>query len=262
MNKQVLKYTGGKWRIAEWVIKHFPPHKVYVEACFGSGAIFFTKQPSLVEIINDLDGDVVNLFKACRDYPKELATLIKFTPLARDEYYSCCEKRKTEGMCLERARQIMVAFWQRYKMADGKTWQVAQNDSCLGYLKDWEDLPNRILNVTDRLKHAQIENCNCIDLIKRCNDPDTFIYIDPPYVQSLCSKNLYKFEMNDNLQMELLKTIKESKSKILISAYDNELYNRELEGWGTDTISNTNRNGAVRIEKVYYNYKNQTLFDL
>jgi len=260
--QSILKYPGGKWRIAEWVIKHFPPHKVYVEACFGSGAVFFTKEPSTIEIINDLDGDIVNLFKACRDYPKELATLIKLTPLARDEFYCCCDKKNTTDSCLERARRTLVSFWQSYKISKSNTWEVAQNMNCIDYPKDWKKLPEKILAITERLKKAQIENCNCINLIKRCNDEDTLIYIDPPYLQSLCSKNTYNYELTDNQHIELLNVLKESKSKILISAYDNEIYNRELKGWGTDVKSNTNRNGANRIEKLYYNYKNQTLFDL
>lgn len=77
--KAVLKYPGGKWRIAEWVIAHFPAHSVYLEPYFGSGAIFFTKAPAGIETVNDLDGDIVNLFRVCRERGEELARLIELT---------------------------------------------------------------------------------------------------------------------------------------------------------------------------------------
>lgn len=73
----LLKYPGGKWRIADWIISHFPEHKVYCEPFFGSGAIFFNKSPVYTETINDLDCNVVNLFRICRDRPDELARLIE-----------------------------------------------------------------------------------------------------------------------------------------------------------------------------------------
>lgn len=85
----LLKYPGGKWRIADWIISHFPEHKVYCEPFFGSGAVFFNKQPCYIETINDINGDIVNLFKVCRDYPEELAKAINLTPFARDEFISC-----------------------------------------------------------------------------------------------------------------------------------------------------------------------------
>ena len=85
----ILKYPGGKWRIAEWIISYFPEHKVYLEPFFGSGACFFNKQPSYIETINDMNGDIVNLFRVCRDYPEELAEKINLTPFSRDEFIIC-----------------------------------------------------------------------------------------------------------------------------------------------------------------------------
>ena len=82
----LLKYPGSKWRVADWIISHFPEHKVYCEPFFGSGAVFFNKSSVYIETINDIDGDVVNLFRVCRERPEELARLIEMTPFARDEF--------------------------------------------------------------------------------------------------------------------------------------------------------------------------------
>lgn len=117
-----LKWAGSKWRIAEWLVSHFPPHETYLEPFFGGGAAFFTKPPSNVELINDLDQNVVNLFEAIRKHPEELATLMTLTPWAQDEYFKCaqaCRKpfdflNATKEECLERARQFLTASWQMF----------------------------------------------------------------------------------------------------------------------------------------------------
>lgn len=85
---RILHYPGSKWSMADWIISHMPPHKTYLEPFFGSGAVFFNKPPSELETINDLDGDVVNLFRVIRDRPKELAHLVRWTPYSREEYYN------------------------------------------------------------------------------------------------------------------------------------------------------------------------------
>lgn len=83
---KVLKWTGSKWRMANKIISLMPEHKCYIEPYFGSGAVFFKKDKNCNnEIINDLDGNVVNLFKVIRDNPDELAKAINLTPYAREE---------------------------------------------------------------------------------------------------------------------------------------------------------------------------------
>ena len=85
---RILHYPGSKWSLAPWIISHMPPHQTYLEPYFGSGAVFFSKEPSPLETINDLDGDVVNLFRVIRDRPDELARLVYWTPYSRQEYYN------------------------------------------------------------------------------------------------------------------------------------------------------------------------------
>ena len=70
--EQLLKYPGGKWRISDWIVSHFPKHKVYLEPFFGSGAVLFNKPPSAIETVNDIDGDITNFFKVLREQPEKL----------------------------------------------------------------------------------------------------------------------------------------------------------------------------------------------
>lgn len=142
----ILKYPGAKWRISEWIISHFPEHKVYCEPFFGSGAVFFNKSPSYIETINDIDGNIVNLFKVCRDTPKELAQLIEFTPFARDEFKNCYDKSDNP---IEQARRTLVRYHQSFGTSNSSknSWRNVQTYGGPRTATMWNYLPGRIYEV-------------------------------------------------------------------------------------------------------------------
>lgn len=250
---QILKYPGGKQRIAEWIISHFPEHKVYCEPFFGSGAVFFNKSPTYIETINDIDGNIVNLFKVCRDNPEELARLIEFTPFAREKFEDCYEKSDDP---IEQARRTLVRYHQSFGTSNSSknSWKNTQTYGGPRTATMWNYLPGKIAEVCERLKEAQIENIDAIKLIRRYNDENTLIYCDPPYLQSLRKKNIYAHETTDEYHIELLEVLKESKSKIVISGYDNPMYNKLLVDWNTDEIITTAQMRLRRTEKIWLNF--------
>ncbi len=81
-----MKYPGSKWGLVQWIISYFPEHHSYLEPYFGSGAVLFNKPQSHIETVNDLDGDVVNLFDWIRQDPERLAHEIYYTPYSRQVY--------------------------------------------------------------------------------------------------------------------------------------------------------------------------------
>ena len=87
--RPALRYYGGKWNLAPWIISHFPPHKNYVEPCGGAASVLLQKPRSPLETYNDLDGNVVNFFRVLRDKPEELIRQIELTPWSRDEFEIC-----------------------------------------------------------------------------------------------------------------------------------------------------------------------------
>ncbi len=224
----ILKYPGGKWRIADWIINQFPPHKVYCEPFFGSGGVFFNKIPSAIETINDIDGNVVNLFKVCRERPAELAAALAFTPWSREEYINCYDM--AAGDELERARRTVVRFHQSFGTSNSSlsSWRNVQTYGGPKVTGQWKELPEIVFKVCERLKDAQIENIDAFTLLERYNSSETLLYIDPPYLQSIRKRNLYKYELKDERHIELLELLKASKSKVCLSAYDNQLYNDML----------------------------------
>ena len=163
--KSVLKYPGAKWRISEWIISHFPEHKVYCEPFFGSGGVFFNKPQTYIETINDIDGNIVNLFKVCRDNPEELTRLIEFTPFAREEFEDCYEMSDDP---IEQARRTLVRYHQSFGTSNSskKSWRNVQNYGGPRTATMWNYLPGRIVEVCERLKEAQIENIDAIELIR------------------------------------------------------------------------------------------------
>jgi len=262
----ILKYPGAKWNLAKWIISYFPPHTTYLEPFFGSGAVFFNKKPSKVETINDIDGNVVNLFKVVRDRPEELARLIEFTPWARDEYYASYEKTGDE---LEDARRFLVRCWQAFgTRTNCRTgWrndvQGRRGTSCV---KQWRALPKTIQAVTERLKDAHIENLPALQLIKRHAYKSVLIYADPPYPLQARSGKMYAHEMSDQDHIELLDALDNHPGPVIISGYSCELYDNRLSHWTRKTKPALAEKGQIREEVIWINpvasEANKTLFNL
>lgn len=249
----LLKYPGSKWRIADWIISHFPEHKVYCEPFFGSGAIFFSKKPVYIETINDLDGNVVNLFRVCREYPEELAKLLAMTPFARDEFQLCYERSDDP---VEQARRTVVRYHQSFGTSNSRknSWRNVQTYGGPRCATMWNYLPEAVMACVERLKEAQIENIDAVEIVKRYDDKDTLIYCDPPYLPELRRRHIYTCEMNEDKHIELLEALKKSRSMVVISGYDSDLYNRELSDWNVDIKETTAQFGFHRTEKIWANF--------
>jgi DNA adenine methylase len=234
----VLKYPGSKWRLADWIIAHMPLHEIYLEPFFGSGAVFFRKPRARIETINDISGDVVNLFRIVRERPEELARAVALTPWARDEYYQAYEPTEDP---LEQARRFLVRCWQGQgaKTASRSGWKVVESGMCgKAFPREWQAIVQRMGATAKRLAYTQIENRPAAEIIPRYNRSNTLIYADPPYVMgSRTGGRYYEHEMTDEEHREVLCLLKQHSGPVLISGYPSELYERELEGWRMETTS-------------------------
>ena len=209
--KTILRWPGAKWRIADWIISQFPAHEVYVEPFFGSGAVFFRKPPSGTETINDIDGDVVNLFKVVRDDAENLCRAVEITPYSRQEYQL---SHDIAADPVERARRFLVRTWQAF---GGKTSSNAggwahDRTNTVFWPKYWSQLPGRILDTVERLKHVQLECMDALELIPMYNRKGTLLYVDPPYLMSTRTQEHYKHEFYKPEQhVKLLELCKQHK---------------------------------------------------
>jgi len=252
--KTILKYPGAKNRIAPWICEYIPQHDVYVEPFFGSGAVFFNKEPSHIETINDLNHDVYNFFKVLREDGENLEKLIDLTPFSREEYINAYEVENISD--IERARIFAVKCWQGFGCGNlyQNGFRSGQQKNSPDCAKAWNQIPERLLQAAERLKMAQIENLPAIELINRYNTDDVFIYCDPPYLHGTRKGYLYKHEMDDQEHEELLHLLTKHPGKILISGYENDIYNDYLQGWNK-VIKNTRAEGGLsRTEILWMNY--------
>lgn len=260
MSNKVLKYPGGKGNIVGELVKLVPGHKTYLEPFFGAGTLFFTKEPSKIETINDIDGDIVNLFSVIQNNPKELAARVLVTPYSRD-IYNNANKPKRGKSDIDRAIDLLVRCWMGFGSRGasckvGFKTDVAGRESMYA-LWDWYKLPERVIEAAERLRKVQIENRPAVDLVRAYNNKDTFMYLDPPYLfetrRRSCG-NQYTHEMTDKDHEELLNIILQSKANIMISGYDSKLYNNKLRKWRKRTFSSCASMGAPRREVIWMNY--------
>lgn len=253
--KAILKYPGAKWKVADWILGYIPEHKVYCEPFFGSGAVFFKKKPSYIETINDIDENIVNLFEVCREHPEELAAKMRMTPFSRKEFENCYDLTVADKV--ERARRTLVRYHQSFGTTNSskKSWRNVQTYGGPRVATVWNYLPDTILECCERLKNAQIECIDAIKLCERYNSPDTLIYCDPPYLQSLRKKNMYHHEMTEEQHIELLQVLLASKSKVIISGYESELYDSMLRDWYRVQKPTTVQMGLHRTETLWMNFE-------
>lgn len=255
----ILKYPGAKWRIADWIIENIPEHHSYIEPFFGSGAVFFNKPQSNIQTINDLDGEVVNFFEVVRDMPEELATKIYMTPYARKVYENTYEQlNKINTSKIDRALnfciKINMSYGHRFSYKVGWKNDVQGRERAYA-LRSWNKIPDIIMEAAVRLKETQIENGPAIEVIKRFNNPKCLIYCDPPYLLGIRNiSKQYNYEMSNKDHEDLLNTIIKSKSKIIISGYDSDLYNDALKDWRKKTSFNLTQSMRKVKEVLWMNY--------
>ena len=231
--RAVIKYPGSKWSLAKWIISHFPEHHSYLEPFFGSGAVLFNKPRSNIETVNDLDGNVVNMFEWIRNAPERLAREIYYTPYSRQVYEDAFSTVPEDSL------QKAVNFYVRLQMGHGfRTngekvgWKNDVQGRERAYAaKDWCELPEKIMQAAERLRGVQIECRPAVDVIRRFNSPKVLIYADPPYVLGTRHGKQYRYEMDDKDHGGLLDVLLGHKGPVLLSGYDSDLYNDRLRGW-------------------------------
>lgn len=254
--KCVLKYPGAKNRLAPWICEYIPEHKVYLEPYFGSGAVFFNKVPARIETLNDLDENVVNYFQVVREKSDKLAEQLEMTPYSRDEYYRACEFNSKDSD-IEKARKFAVRCWQGFGCSNlyRNGFRSSQQSKSPHTTKEWSGIPERIRLASERLKNAQIENLPATEVIKRYDTSDVFMYVDPPYLHGTRKNYLYKHEMKDDAHVELLELLVSHPGKVLLSGYNNEMYNDMLQGWNRVQKKTQAEAGIPRVETLWMNYE-------
>lgn len=250
-------YFGSKNNLALQLCSELPPHSCWVEAFCGSASLTLRKSPAPIEVINDIDNEIVNLFEQIRTNIDELCDLIELTPYAEQELIN--SRLPITGLSeLERARrflvQSMMAINGIFGSAKGgfsysDSYSRNGNDA---RVNRWEKLPDRLRQVVARLKKVRIENKDAIHILKRyIYRPATLVYLDPPYLGDRA--NGYNIDANDeNFHRDLLNLSNQANCMIFISGYENKLYDGILNienGWTKKTIETNTRDSKGRTHE-------------
>jgi DNA adenine methylase len=252
--KPLLKYPGSKWSLASWITSYFPAHRHYVEPYAGSAACFFSKIPSAHEVLNDLNGSIVNLFRVLRSRPDELAEAIALSPWSEEEY-QLLEKNVVCDDPIEHARRFLVRSWQAH---GGTINQVSgwKHNGLGGNVFPahlWKKVPERLLLAADRLKDAEIRNRPALEIIRYYNSPDTLLYVDPPYVLSTRARKYYSHEMTDQDHADLLEALDQHTGPVVLSGYAHSLYDDRLKHWQRVTMPTNGEHGKHQTEVLWLN---------
>jgi DNA adenine methylase len=263
--KPAFGYYGAKVRIASHIINSLPPHNAWVEAFCGSAALTIAKKPAPIEIINDLDDQIINLFDQLRNNSEKLISAISLTPYARKEYFDA--KKVDDGIePIEKARRFLISTMMTVNGAVGETGagfsfsQSYSRDGREARVNRWYNLPDRLEKVVERLKSVRVENRDARELLEMfINKPATLFYMDPPYLME--RSHQYKHDIDEKFHIELLELSNKAKCMLLISSYDNELYNEFLsqkKGWTKTVIeTNTADTSGRKYERKEVLWKNQ-----
>jgi DNA adenine methylase len=235
MNRPALRYHGGKWKLAPWIIQQFPPHTCYVEPFGGGANVLLRKQPAFIEVYNDLNGLAVNFFRVLRERPDDFMRLIELTPYSRQEF---TEAQEPTDDPLEQARRFFVWSWQGRGRAGVKEpggWRFMSRDTRgRTPVHDWVN-NHHLWEIVQRLRMVQIENADALTVIARYDGPDTLHYIDPPYVQDTrgtrWARAAYACEYSDEQHRELAHLLHEVIGTVVLSGYPSTLYDELYSDW-------------------------------
>ncbi|WP_336982437.1 DNA adenine methylase [Acinetobacter modestus] len=259
----VIRYHGGKFRLASWVISHFPKHHLcYTEVFGGAAGVLIQKERSYAEVYNDLDGGIVNLFRVLRSQSKraQLIEQLIFTPYARDEFDLAWESTDDE---IEHARRIIIRAQMGFGSAGatkGKTGFRIDTKRKYGTAQSlWAEYPEHLAQIGQRLQGVLIENRDAIQVLKDHDAPSTLHYVDPPYMHDtrhIGAKfgHYYRHELDDSQHIQLLETLTNLNGMVVLSGYENEMYDDYLKGWTKRTTQSriaSHRGAGLRTECLW-----------
>lgn len=267
----VFGWYGGKFSHLGWLLQLLPECHHYCEPFAGSGAVLINREASPVETYNDIDGDVVNFFRALRDHHEELIRAIALTPFSREEYHLAVCGNTSDISDVERARRFYIKARQaRSGLAQTASlgrWANCKDASSGGMsnvVSRWIGGASALDDIAQRLIRVQIENRPAVDVIRLYDSPKTLFYCDPPYLHATRGDaKAYAFEMDDSQHREFSEVVDECQGKVAVSGYDHPLMDELFKPgrwFKTKSLEKTiNSTKGKRSEVIWTNYDTNDL---
>jgi DNA adenine methylase len=263
-----LKYYGGKHYLAKWIISFIPPHTNYIEPYFGGGAVLLNKDPEgISEIVNDIDGELTNFWRVLQNPVlfQQFYRKIEVMPFSQTEWNNYFKQSATKSLSVDLAikffvvcRQSMLGKQTSFSGITNTRTRRGMNEQVSAWLTAVSGLPK----ISQRLKRVLILNNDAMYVIKSRDNENTVFYLDPPYLpQTRITQDAYKYEMSQKDHEDLLDVITDVsiKGKMILSCYNNILYNSKLRNWNRKDLNiahhaSTQKTKKTMIESIWLNY--------
>ena len=182
MTNPIIPWIGGKRRLSELLLSRFPAHSCYVEVFAGGAAVFFARNPAEVEVLNDVNGDLVNLYRVITHHLEEFVRQFKWALTSRQVFKWLQETRPETLTDVQRAARFFYLQQQSFggKVA-GQSWGTATTGPAINLLRIEENLSAAHLRLAGGTYIEHLDWASCMD---RYDRPHTLFYLDPPYWQT------------------------------------------------------------------------------
>jgi DNA adenine methylase len=254
--KTPITYYGGKQTMLKYLLDLIPQHRLYCEPFFGGGALFFAKPKAEVEVINDVNGEVINFFKVLKTKFSELQKEVQSTLHSRELYKKALEiyRHPKKHSDVQRAWALWTTTNQGFAGMIG-SWGFGKTNSKEKAVAQKRD--DFINAYEHRLRTVQVENNDALKVIARCNEKDAFLYCDPPYIGS--DQGHYS-GYTEAQYRALLNVLAKYKGKFLLSSYPSKILNQYIRkyGWKTKKVEKyvavTKLTDKKKTEVLVFNY--------
>jgi len=251
----LVPWIGGKRRLADQLIRLFPPHTCYVEVFAGAAAVYFTKQPSDVEVLNDINGDLINLYRVVQHHLEEFVRQFKWALTSRAVFKWLQITRPETLTDIQRAARFYCLQQSCFGgKVHGQTFGTAATaPPGLNLLRLEEHLSAAHL----RLASTYIENETWSAVIDRYDRPQTLFYLDPPYWET----EGYGVPFELGQYTKIAEKMRAIKGRAVLSVNDHPAMRECFAGMATESVDITytvgGGHGADRRELVIFSWDRQ-----
>jgi DNA adenine methylase len=251
-----VQWYGGKGNMIAKLMRHVPKGgRPYCEPYMGAASLFFAREPAPFEALNDLDGDLVNLFRCLQDKEtfEELKHRIRYTLYARADFGRAIEILKDESVndTVQRAWAFFVAINQGFGGVKPKNignWgrSFTPKSGCASNANSWMMRLSMLDDWHLRLLRAQIDSRDALEVIRYWDTPDAVFYVDPPYHhETRKDRQVYAVEQGHDHHAQLVETMLACKGAVVLSGYDHQVYSPLADAGWTVTRYETACHAAV-----------------
>lgn len=266
MSKRIrppFKIHGGKYYLSKWVVEHFPEGYEamdYIEPYIGAGSVILNKEKSPLEVVNDINEGIVQIYRALRDEPKHFIRKLKYTTYSENVFNRELKRTEFEDYMDHAFNEFVLRRMSRGGLKKAFAWSDRQRGGQPGDVNAWNTILGILPEIAERLSEIHVFNKPALEIITSFDDENALCYCDPPYLtETRTSQKAYEDEMTDDDHIELSKALNNFRGKVIISGYPSTLYNRLYQNWNMveKQIANhasQQKKKTTKTEVIWTNY--------